>query len=241
MIRAVIFDMYETLITHYHGNGPLYFSPQMAAEAGVLIEKFQEIWRGKEYERTIGKISLEETLMLIMEENKKGSAKAGTDLVDRMAAKRVATAESCFENLHPEIITMFEELRKQKIRIGLISNCFSEEARVIRESCLAPYFDVMCLSYELGMRKPDLSIYEECVKRLGVEPKECLYIGDGGSNELEAARMFGMRAVQACWYLSRREDWPAKQKEEFEQAMSPMGVINTQIKGDKLGGNKSNA
>ena len=30
MIRAVIFDMFETLITHF--ESPLYFSAQMAAE-----------------------------------------------------------------------------------------------------------------------------------------------------------------------------------------------------------------
>ena len=31
MIKAVIFDMYETLITLY--NAPVYFSSQMAADA----------------------------------------------------------------------------------------------------------------------------------------------------------------------------------------------------------------
>ena len=31
MIKAVIFDMYETLITHY--DSPLYFSMHMAADA----------------------------------------------------------------------------------------------------------------------------------------------------------------------------------------------------------------
>ena len=40
------------------------------------------------------------------------------------------------------------------------------------------------------MRKPEQGIYEACVKALNVRPKECLYVGDGGS-ELEAARTFG--------------------------------------------------
>lgn len=217
MIRAVIFDMYETLITHYHGNGPLYFSPQMAAEAEVSLEDFQTIWRGKEQERTTGMLSLEETLSLIIKDD---------DKVKQIAAKRVATAESCFENLHPEILPMLEELKRQNIKIGLISNCFSEEAKVIRESCLAPYFDVMCLSYELKMRKPEPEIYAECVKRLGVKPQECLYVGDGGSSELEAAHEFGMTAAQACWYLRSREDWLAKRKNGFEQVMRPTDIVN---------------
>lgn len=221
MIRAVIFDMYETLITHYHGKGPLYFSPQMATEAGVLLEHFQAIWRGKEYERTIGKLSLEETLTLILKETNTFPE----DKVKQMTAKRIATAESCFQNLHPEILPMLEALHGKGIRIGLISNCFSEEAQVIRQSSLAPHFDVMCLSYELGMRKPEPEIYKVCADKLGAKPEQCLYIGDGGSNELETARECGMKAVQAIWYLSRREDWPAKRKDDFTQAARPMDVV----------------
>lgn len=221
MIRAVIFDMYETLITHYHGNTPLYFSPQMAEEAGVPIESFQAVWRGKEQARTIGEITLEETLALILKVNNVYEE----DKVRQMAAKRVATAESCFENLHPEIIPMLVQLRKQGMRIGLISNCFSEEAQVIRECRLAPYFDVLCLSYELGMRKPQPQIYNACVDRLAVKPSECLYIGDGGSSELEAAKALGMKAMQATWYLKQREDWPVKRKDEFAQAQKPLDVV----------------
>ena len=120
---------------------------------------------------------------------------------------------------------MLEELQKQNIKIGLISNCFSEEAQVIRKSILAPYFDAICLSYELGMRKPEPRIYQKCIDSLGVNPEACLYVGDGGSSELEAARDFGMKAVQATWYLRQREDWPAKQKAEFEQAAEPSDVV----------------
>ncbi|MBE5882639.1 MAG: HAD family hydrolase [Lachnospiraceae bacterium] len=221
MIRAVIFDMYETLITHYHSDGALYFSPQMAADAGAALEKFQAIWRGKECERTVGKLSLEETLTLILEESHVFSE----DLVKKMVDKRIATAEECFRNLHPEIVPMLNKLKEKKIRIGLISNCFSEEAQVIRRSVLAPYFDVMCLSYELGMRKPEPEIYQMCVGRLGLRPKECLYVGDGGSCELEAARQFDMMAVQATWYLAQRGDWPAKRKKEFAEAANPMDII----------------
>lgn len=225
MIRGVIFDMYETLITHYHGNSPLYFSPQMAAEAGVPLLRFQEIWRGKECERTIGKMTLEETLTQILKENISAEKEEIDRKVVKLTAKRIATATGCFRNLHPEILPMLEELKKRNIKIGLISNCFSEEAKVIRESVLAPCFDVMCLSYELGMRKPEPEIYEECIKRLGVKAEECLYVGDGGSSELEAAREFGMTALQAVWYLSSREDWPSKRKEEFEQVKRPMDVL----------------
>ena len=121
---------------------------------------------------------------------------------------------------------MLKELKHRQVKIGLISNCFSEEASVIRESILAPYFDTMCLSYELGMRKPEHSIYKRCVQELGVNQHECLYVGDGGSSELEAAQNMGMNAVQACWYLRRREDFVEKRKENFAQVLSPMDLLD---------------
>ena len=55
MIKAVIFDMYETLITHY--DTPLYFTPQMAADANIPAEEFRALWVLSETERTIGILS----------------------------------------------------------------------------------------------------------------------------------------------------------------------------------------
>lgn len=60
MIKAVIFDLYETLITLF--DSPLYFGTQMAIDAGIEEEKFQKIWCSTEENRTIGKITLEEVI-----------------------------------------------------------------------------------------------------------------------------------------------------------------------------------
>ena len=62
MIKAVIFDMFETLISHY--NTPLYFGAQMAADAGIPTENFQALWRPTEAERTVGNMSFEDVLKL---------------------------------------------------------------------------------------------------------------------------------------------------------------------------------
>ena len=219
MAQAIIFDMFETLITHY--NSPLYFGRQMAEDAGVDPELFLTRWRGLEEERTIGKISLEQTLEMILKE-------AGVyteDVVSKIAARRVATCESCFRTLHPEIIPMLAGLKEKGWRIGLISNCFSEEAQVIRNSVLFPYFDAVCLSYELGVKKPDAAIYRACMEKLSVKPEECVYVGDGGSNELEAAAGLGMKAFQAVWYLKEGTFQPTGRMQAFEQVESPMGLI----------------
>ena len=212
MIRAVIFDMFETLITHY--KCPLYFGALMAADAGIPEKNFQTLWRPTESDRSIGKIRTEEVIEMILKEN----GCYTDELLEKIVQKRISTKEECFKHLHLEIIPMLTKLKEEGISIGLISNCFSEEAEVIRKSMLFPYFDKVCLSYEEGVQKPDEEIYRRCMAGLGVAPEECIYIGDGGSQELEAARDLGMNAMQAVWYMDNK-------KKDFFQLEKPLDVL----------------
>ncbi|WP_033168188.1 HAD family hydrolase [Clostridium sp. KNHs205] len=220
MIQVVIFDMFETLITHYHS--PLYFGTQMAEDAGVPEYKFQALWRPTEHERTIGKLTLEETLEIILKENHCYSEL----LLKKIVEKRIAAKEECFRHLHSEIIPMLSALKNKGFLVGLISNCFSEEADVIRKSELFPYFDAVYLSYEQGIQKPEEEIFQRCMDGFSVKAEECIYVGDGGSDELETARKLGMEAVQAAWYLQEGTTQPSKRKHDFFQVEKPLEVLN---------------
>lgn len=219
MIRAVIFDMFETLITHY--RSPLYFGKQMAKDAGIPEDRFQTIWRTTEQDRCIGKATLEEVLEIVLRENQCYSEK----LLKDITRKRIEAKRECFRHMHPEIISMLSELKEKGILVGLISNCFSEEAEVIRKSELIPYFDAVFLSYEQGVQKPDEEIFKRCMKNLCVKAGECLYVGDGGSSELEAAKRLGMLAVQAVWYLREGTSQPSGRKQDFLQIEKPLDVL----------------
>lgn len=219
MIKAVIFDMFETLITHY--KAPLYFSAEMAADAGVTTEQFRVAWYPTEEGRSTGEFSLEEALEMAL----KKCDCYSEELLQKMAAKRKAAKVECFNNLHEEIIPMLSQLKEKGILIGLISNCFSEEVEVIRKSEIFPYFDAVCMSYEEGVQKPDVEIFKRCTERLGVKAEECLYVGDGGSRELETAESLGMNAVQAVWYLQEGSAQPSGRKKEFKQMETPLEVV----------------
>ena len=219
MIKAVIFDMYETLVTYY--RSPLYMGAAIAKDAGIPEEKFFPLWRGLNEERTIGKMSLEELLEQILRENECYSE----ELLNKLVAKRVATKEEAFRHLHVEILPMLSQLKERGILVGLISNCYVREAKAIRESELFAFFDGAYLSCELGLAKPDVAIFERCMDELGVKPEECLYIGDGGSRELETATALGMKAVQAVWYLQEGSTQPSKRMENFLQAETPLEVL----------------
>lgn len=220
MTRAVIFDMYETLITHY--NSPLYFGAQMARDAGISEDKFQALWRPTEHDRSIGRLTLEEVLEIILKESHCYSEIR----LKEIAEKRIAAKVECFRHLHSEIIPMLSTLKKRGFLIGLISNCFSEEADVIRKSELFTYFNAVYLSYEQGIQKPEEEIFQRCMDELSVKAEECIYIGDGGSDELETARKLGMKAVQAAWYLREGTTQPSKRKHDFFQMEKPLDVLN---------------
>lgn len=219
MIKAVIFDMFETLITHY--KSPLYFGSQMAEDAGIPEDIFQKFWRPTEYNRSIGNTTLEETVKIILQKNQCYSE----ELLNTIVSKRVATKEECFHHLHPEIITMLYSLKEKGVLIGLISNCYSEEADVIRRSVLFKYFDAVYLSYEQGVQKPDADIFKRCLDNLLVKAEECIYVGDGGSYELETARKLGMNAIQAAWYLQEGTTQPSRRKPDFLQIEKPIDVL----------------
>lgn len=219
MIRAVIFDMFETLIS-YH-TCPVYFGTQMAEDAGIPVAEFLSKWRATDYERSTGKCTVEQVLEEILKE----FGCYSETLLQQLVGKRGATIDKCLKNKNSEIIPMLQSLKKQGVSIGLISNCYLEEATRIRESELFPYFDAVFFSNEQGICKPEKEIYNRCMEALSVQPEECLYVGDGGSRELEKAQELGMKAVQATWYLKEETSQPVGRKPEFEEAKRPMDVV----------------
>jgi putative hydrolase of the HAD superfamily len=87
------------------------------------------------------------------------------------------------------------------IKLGLVSNCTEEEVQSWKSCKLPQYFDEVIFSYQVGYAKPDKRIYELVCSRLGVKANECIFVGDGGSNELDGASRNGMNAYHAIWFI----------------------------------------
>lgn len=219
MIKAVVFDMFETLVSLY--NCENYTGRKIMADTGLTYEQFYGIWQGTEDDRSIGKLTFDEVIERILRENDIYSDK----LYRRILHKRRAALLNTFSKYDPRIVPMLKTLRERGLRVGLITNCFFEEREAIIASDLYTLFDVTCLSCELGMKKPDRRIFEYCIEKLGVDPSECLYVGDGGSNELEAARDVGMHPVQALWYSQEGAAHPIGRLPEFEGATGPETIV----------------
>ena len=194
MIKAVIFDMFETLVSLF--NGRTYFSENIAEDLGVTTDEFRAAWHANETDRTIGLKTMEEGITVTLQ----AIGKYSPETVQQIAGKRLAALGDTFSMIPSESIRLLNSLHERGVKTGLVSNCFSDEAELIKASPLYPLFDAVKLSYEQGIKKPDPQIYYRIMAELDVEPEECLYVGDGGSNELAVAKEIGMKPVQALWF-----------------------------------------
>lgn len=217
--KAVIFDLFETLITEW--GHPKYTKKKICSDLGIEKEAFERYWDEKEKDRYIGKLSFADSIRYVCE---KCGKQIDESTLSYITEKRITTKSACFEHIHPDVLQLLSNLRTMGLRLAIISNCSSEEVTAIKQSRIYTYFDQVVLSYEIEMQKPDSRIYQTAVKLLGVTSNECVFVGDGGSRELEGAKSVGMRAIQAKWYTNQH---PYKRDsiEGFLTAEQPLDVL----------------
>jgi putative hydrolase of the HAD superfamily len=219
MIKAVIFDLFETLITEW--GHEKYTKRKISDDLHLNYEQFSLYWEENAYGRYQGNISFEESIGYVC---KKCGVTLLPDQLAYVTSKRMSTKAACFDYIDSDVLVLLKELKEYGIRLAMLSNCSSEEVTTIRQSSLCPYFDTLVLSYEVGLSKPDPLIFRRVLEELQLKADECFYVGDGGSNELEGARAAGMETVQAKWYTNRHPV-PRDSMEGFKAAERPLELI----------------
>ncbi|EHR52554.1 haloacid dehalogenase superfamily protein, subfamily IA, variant 3 with third motif having DD or ED [Saccharomonospora marina XMU15] len=92
------------------------------------------------------------------------------------------------------LLAALDLARGHGMRTALLSN--ADGGRPVRDR-LAPWFDVMVFSGEVGLAKPDVEVYRLVARRLGLTPGECAFVDDSAGNVAGAvtAGMAGVRHV----------------------------------------------
>lgn len=99
--------------------------------------------------------------------------------------------------LVPGAIELLVRLRMAGYRTGILSNGFVEvQHRKIKNSGLAPYIDVVVLSDEIEINKPDVRLYEYAATKAGSTcPCDNLMIGDNPDTDIKGAVAAGWQAI----------------------------------------------
>jgi len=114
---------------------------------------------------------------------------------DALIARRSAWIGRGLRELPESVMPMLQALRAKGVKVALVSNADAMDTLAWEDSPLKEGFDAVLFSWQEGIMKPDPAIYHRAAARLGVAPEECIFVGDGGSNELPGARAAGMFAL----------------------------------------------
>jgi putative hydrolase of the HAD superfamily len=84
----------------------------------------------------------------------------------------------------------------KRYRLAIVTNGIPDVQRekLIRTG-LMERFDVIIISGELGVGKPDPQMYRETLRQLGAAPDECIMVGDNFRRDVVGAQDAGIRAV----------------------------------------------
>ncbi|MCR4633826.1 MAG: HAD family hydrolase [Erysipelotrichaceae bacterium] len=104
-----------------------------------------------------------------------------------------------FSVLKPETVETLLALREKGLKLGLLSNgdSFSQHNKIDHVQ-VAPYFDAVMVSGDIGIHKPDRRIYDMMSEKLGVNNEECLMVGDVFSTDILGAYNAGMPSAFVC-------------------------------------------
>ena len=213
MLKAIAFDLWETLITNtpevsvaqkrlrMTGMESVLVARGHAAEAARIESAYSSHWdRCHElYWSDDRDISCRRQIELFLELLGIEPGRLDGETLDELEH---AYARAAVEELPkvvegaPEIVA---ELKRRGVRTGLVSNTGRTPGYALREVLarleLAPLLDVMVFSNEHGECKPRPSIFEELRRSLDVSYGEILFVGDNLYVDVLGAKRRGMRAV----------------------------------------------
>ena len=213
-IEAVLFDLDDTLvdargswragfaetIADLHASSPAL--QRLGSPTAIYDEHFRRY--GEEAHRAAGfgewqaRFTIEAFERLVAEH-----LGPDAELVERLHASYLAATPGQLA-IFPDAEPLLERLRA-RYPLGLISNGPSELQRPkIDKFALDRHFEVVLVSGELGVRKPDPAIFASALEALSVSPARAVFIGDNPTDDVAGACAFGLAAI---WV--NRGDWPA--------------------------------
>ena len=202
-MKIIIFDLFETLISEFDSSQPSH--TEVAQTLELPVKEFQqEYHQNLRPARYTGQFPDYATVLCYIV--RKFGRKSPESTIKTLAERRQSAFTAHLRCIEPEILDMLNEITTSGIRLGLISNTDGSEVLDWANSPLARFFEVTIFSHAVGMVKPDPDIYQHACKNLGVIPSDCMFIGDGNSDELRGASQVGMLPFCAAWFLCRHTD-----------------------------------
>ncbi|MEA2002966.1 MAG: HAD-IA family hydrolase [Actinomycetota bacterium] len=188
MIRAVLFDFYDTLATAPWSHLEMLLADRMSVPAEDVRQGFH----------SIGEALLTGRFDSIEADVEAMAAACGMpaeprlidDLVD-IEVRFLGSQVALFDDAEPTM----HHLREAGVATAIVSNCSRTTAPLMEQLGLSSTADLVVMSYQVGAAKPSAAIYEYALRGLGVRPGEALFVDDQ-VGFLDGARRSGLATVQ---------------------------------------------
>jgi len=190
--KAVIFDLFGTLVNSFTRREYDQVNAQMAAAVSVPYPEFWQLMGETYQDSCLGRYTSYEDLVSDV------CCRAGVQANQTQITQAATFHYEFIANAivpEPDVLQALDKLKKTGHRLGLISDCGPSVPYLFPQSPLARYIDVPVFSCEERIKKPASAIYHRICQRLEMEPHECIYVGDGSSQELTGAAVIGMLPV----------------------------------------------
>lgn len=197
MLRAVCFDLFNTLVNV--GTVPTHIGNTTAEVLGVEARAWNNACfsDGHEICRPTNHFDVIRTLAHQID------PQISLARIDDATCQRQARFDYALTtHVSQDVVNNLRKLREQGYQIALISNASTAEVQAWPESPLQPLFDISVFSCNVGMKKPDPAIYHYTAEQLGVDTNNCVFVGDGGSDEHHGAHASGMTPLWLTSHLS---------------------------------------
>jgi len=190
--KAAIFDLYGTLIDLFSWGAEQKVLADVAKTLSLPVKDFQSLWTDTYPERVTGAFpDLESYLLDLCKRLRivpcETSVEAAVDMMNEFTRGLMVPRPDAEETL--------SKLKEGGLKLALLTNCGCHVPSIWNQTPLASLMDARVFSCEAGIKKPDPKVYVLTCKRLDVQPGDCIFVGDGGNEELDGAEAVGMTAV----------------------------------------------
>ena len=193
-IRAVSFDVGGTLIAPWPSVERVY--AEVAAEHGcpglsedLLQRQFKAAWAA----RSGFGYSLAEWRLLV--EQTFGGTTAAERIEEIFPSLYRRFSEPGCWRVYSDVRSVLTVLSARGMRLAVTSNWDERLRPLLAKLNLAHHFDVVVVSGEERVHKPDRRLFLHTCTELGLTPSEVLHVGDSWGEDVEGARSAGLSAL----------------------------------------------
>ncbi len=109
--------------------------------------------------------------------------------------------------IFPNTVKLLQELKDRGYIVGVITNGPSHlQNHKMDMSGLRPYCDIVVVSGDVGIHKPDPQLFAYVADKLGLSTNQCVYVGDHPVNDIKGALDSGMQAIRMNWGWFKDQD-----------------------------------